>query len=74
MKNLQIPLYLELVRFYIRYFPIDKGKRRILNLFLSKIDNLPRNLIVSSRNGRKFRVNLNDYVQNVIFYGELREV
>jgi len=34
MKNPKIKFPLKLLRFYTKYFPIDKGKYGILNTFL----------------------------------------
>lgn len=68
MKNLQIPFYLKLIHFYTRFFPIDKGKGRLLSLFLRKSNDLPRNIIVFSKNGRKFRADLNDGMYKALFF------
>ena len=68
MKNLQVPFYLKLLWLYTRFFPIDKGKGRILNFFLRGSKDLPKNLLASSRDGRKFRVNLKEHVYTTLFF------
>ncbi len=74
MGSPTIGFRLKLALLYGRYFPDHRGKGRILNAFLRVSNALPhnlstppRNLIVSSKDGRKFRVNLNDRIYRGLF-------
>ena len=45
MDNPRAVFYLELARLYTRYFPINKGKGKILNLALRNPNVLPDNTL-----------------------------
>jgi len=63
---------LKLVRLFFYYSPRFRGKGRIFNLIYKAAAGLcrrlPENIIVRSRDGRKFRADLNDTIYKNLFF------
>ena len=60
-------LYLNLINLYFKYFPINKGKYRILNFLLNISKDTSKKYIISSKDGRKFNADLNEPMYKGVF-------
>jgi len=68
MDNPRLGFHLKLARLYARYSPINKGKGRLVDLFLRISNDLPNNLVTLSDDGRRFRVDLNNGMYKSLFF------
>jgi FkbM family methyltransferase len=68
-------IYLKTIRLYTFYTPIAKGKHRVYLEALKLVKDLPQNIEVATRDGRRFCVNMATGMQTTVFFhGEYEKV
>ncbi|MCU0349980.1 MAG: FkbM family methyltransferase [Flavobacterium sp.] len=60
--------WLNFIRLYTFYSPLRKGKYRLFEFALRQTDELPNEQIVTSTDGRKFKVDLKSGVFDTVFF------
>lgn len=61
-------MWLRAIRIYTFNTPFDKGKHRIYMLALKPCKQIPKNLEVQTKDGRKFSVDLSTKMQSTVFF------
>lgn len=61
-------MWLELVRLYTIYSPINRGKGRIFNLAKRFVNSFPKNIVTKTKDGRQFSIGFRDWADDMIYF------